>query len=76
MTRVEIAGTLSVTRLPEDFGSPRTRFDFETGAQGWGVGRSTFLLPPASTVATRGRGRRGRGFLRTTCRYAQPGCGT
>jgi len=58
------------------FGSPRTRFDFENGAQGWGVGRSIFLLPPTSTGAARGRGRRGRGLLRTTCHYTQPGCGT
>ena len=50
--------------------------DFENGAQGWGVGRSIFLLPPTSTGAARGRGRRGRGLLRTTCHYTQPGCGT
>ena len=59
------------------FGTPRTTFDFETGAQSWGVGRSTFLFPPTATAAaTRGGARRGRGFLRTTCLEPRPGCGS
>jgi hypothetical protein len=57
-------------------GAARTAFDFESGAQGWGVGRSAFVLPPASTRPVRGGAFAGRGLLRTRCPDAREGCGT
>jgi hypothetical protein len=57
-------------------GTPRTAFDFEDGRQGWGVGRSQFLLPLTRTRGVRGAARGGQGLLRTRCSTAREGCGT
>jgi hypothetical protein len=67
---------LRVTSGNPGAGSTRTSFDFEGGAQDWGLGHSIFLLPPASTLATTGAAFSGSGFLRTKCTVSRPGCGT
>jgi hypothetical protein len=54
----------------------RTAFDFESGGQGWGAGRSAFVFPPASTRPVRGGSFAGKGLLHTTCVDARAGCGT